>query len=481
MTSIGAQALIARHVPRYSKDVRTERSLRHSFKDGIAYSVMIGSGESFFSAFAVFLRASTTQVGILATFPPLIASFAQLFSSWLGRRSGKRKAIIVAGASLQALALFPLAILPLLFPDHALPILIGCAILYFCGANLAAPQWGSLIGDLFPSAGADATRTAHATMQHHFLPGPGLCRRGVDLFDRNAYTAAGYLLVFAVAAGARLVSVYHLWRMYDPPGHTAALESPFRVGLWRRLRGSSFARFSLFFAAMQFAVSISGPFFVVYMLRDLGFSYLEFTILTAASVLVQFLTLNRWGRISDAFGNRYILVITGLMIPILPALWLVSTNYVYLLLIQAFGGLAWAGFTLSAVNYLFDLIPSERRATQMALHNVLASIGVFCGALLGGYLGTHLPTSIDLFGTHYEWFSALYGVFLLSTVARLAVAAVFLRHLEEIRPVRKPHVGGLIFRVCASTLSGRDLRYRRRAEERQDRRGDREDGRHQRD
>lgn len=434
--------------PRYSKDVRTERSLRHSFKDGIAYSVMIGSGESFFSAFAVFLRASTTQVGILATFPPLIASFAQLFSSWLGRRSGKRKTIIVAGASLQALALFPLAILPLLFPDHALPILIGCAILYFCGANLAAPQWGSLIGDLVPERrrGRYFGRRTRLCSITSFL---ALVFAGValDLFDRNAYTAAGYLLVFAVAAGARLVSVYHLWRMYDPPGHTAALESPFRVGLWRRLRGSSFARFSLFFAAMQFAVSISGPFFVVYMLRDLGFSYLEFTILTAASVLVQFLTLNRWGRISDAFGNRYILVITGLMIPILPALWLVSTNYVYLLLIQAFGGLAWAGFTLSAVNYLFDLIPSERRATQMALHNVLASIGVFCGALLGGYLGTHLPTSIDLFGTHYEWFSALYGVFLLSTVARLAVAAVFLRHLEEIRPVRKPHVGGLIFRV----------------------------------
>lgn len=434
--------------PRYSKDVRTERSLRHSFKDGIAYSVMIGSGESFFSAFAVFLRASTTQVGILATFPPLIASFAQLFSSWLGRRGGKRKAIIVAGASLQALALFPLAILPLLFPDHALPILIGCAILYFCGANLAAPQWGSLIGDLVPERrrGRYFGRRTRLCSITSFL---ALVFAGValDLFDRNAYTAAGYLLVFAVAAGARLVSVYHLWRMYDPPGHTAALESPFRVGLWRRLRGSSFARFSLFFAAMQFAVSISGPFFVVYMLRDLGFSYLEFTILTAASVLVQFLTLNRWGRISDAFGNRYILVITGLMIPILPALWLVSTNYVYLLLIQAFGGLAWAGFTLSAVNYLFDLIPSERRATQMALHNVLASIGVFCGALLGGYLGTHLPTSIDLFGTHYEWFSALYGVFLLSTVARLAVAAVFLRHLEEIRPVRKPHVGGLIFRV----------------------------------
>lgn len=434
---------------RYSKDPRTERSLRHSVKDGVAYSVMIGSGESYFAAFAVFLRATTAQIGILATFPPLLASFAQLFSSWLGRRTGRRKGIIVFGAGLQGLALVPLALLPLMFPGYAVPILLACAVLYFAGANLAVPQWASLMGDLVPERrrGRYFGRRTRLCSITSFL---ALVFAGValDLFDRNDYTVAGYLLIFAVAAGARVVSVYHLWCMYDPPGHTAALESPFKVGLWRRLRGSSFARFSLFFAAMVFAVNIASPFFVVYMLRDLGFSYLEFTTLTATSVLVQFLTLNRWGRISDAFGNRYILVVTGLMIPILPALWLLSTNYVYLLLVQAFSGLAWAGFSLSASNYLFDLIPSERRATQMALHNVFASVGIFCGALLGGYLGTHLPNHVVLFGERYEWFSVLYGVFLLSTLARLAVAAVFLPHLQEMRPVRKPNVSGLIFRIA---------------------------------
>src|SRR5690606_12274759 len=77
-------------------------------------------------------------------------SFAQLLSSWLGRLTGRRKAIIVAGAALQGMTLIPLALLPILYPDHAIPILIGCAIVYFAGANLATPQWGSLMGDLVP-------------------------------------------------------------------------------------------------------------------------------------------------------------------------------------------------------------------------------------------------------------------------------------------------------------------------------------------
>jgi MFS family permease len=430
----------------YSKDPRVEATLRHSVKDGVAYSIMVGSGESYFSAFAIYLRATTAQVGVFASLPPLLASFTQLLSSWLGRLTGRRKGIIVLGAALQGFSLLPLALLPILFRDHAIPILIACATLYFMGMNLAAPQWGSLMGDVVPERrrGRYFGRRTRLCSITAFL---ALVFGGVvlDLFDRNRYTVAGYITIFLIAAIARFVSVYHLSRMIDPPGHTAALGSPLAPGLWRRLRGSPFVHFSVFYAFMQFAVNIAAPFFAVYMLRDLHYSYLEFTINSAASVLVQFLTLNRWGRISDAFGNRYILVVTGLMIPTLPALWMFSTNYVYLLCIQAFGGLAWAGFSLSASNYLFDLVPRQRRATQMALYGVLASIGAFSGALLGGYLGTHLPDHVRLFGERYEWFSVLYGVFLVSSLARLAVAAMFLPLLKEIRTVRARPLTRLLF------------------------------------
>lgn len=409
---------------------------------------MIGSGESYFTAFAIFLKATTAQIGILATLPPLIASFAQLLSSWLGRLSGRRKGIIVFGAALQGLTLVPLAALPVLFPDYAIPILIACAIVYFTGANLAAPQWGSLMGDLVPEQ-RRGRYFGHRTRLCSITSFLALVFAGVtlDLFDRNGWTIAGYMTILLVAAAARMLSVWHLSRMYDPPGHTAALESPFRAGIRERLRGSPFVRFSVFFAIMQFAVHIAAPFFALYMLRDLQLSYLEFTILIAMSVLVQFLTLNRWGRLSDVFGNRSILVVTGLTIPILPALWLVSTNYIYLLIIQALSGLAWAGFSLSAGNYLYELIPGAKRATLMAFHNVLASIGIFCGALLGGWLGTHLPAQITLFGETYEWFSVLYGVFLISTLVRLGVAGLFLPRLTEMRVVRPVRVGDLIFRV----------------------------------
>jgi MFS family permease len=168
---------------------------------------------------------------------------------------------------------------------------------------------------------------------------------------------------------------------------------------------------------------------------------------TGISVLAQFLTLTQWGRISDAFGNRRILSVTGLMLPLMPLLWLVSPNFWYLLLIQVLSGLSWAGFTLGASNFLYDLVARENRATYLAVHNVLASTGIFCGALLGGYLGLVLPASIDIAGLSLAWLSPLLGVFAISAVLRTIVLVVLLPKIREVRRVRPISFSRVIFRV----------------------------------
>ena len=82
----------------FSKDPVTEQSLQHSIKDGVAFSIMAGVGENYFSAYAVFLKATTQQIGLLAALPPLLASFGQMLAVMLGQVMGIRKGIIVFGA-----------------------------------------------------------------------------------------------------------------------------------------------------------------------------------------------------------------------------------------------------------------------------------------------------------------------------------------------------------------------------------------------
>jgi len=198
---------------------------------------------------------------------------------------------------------------------------------------------------------------------------------------------------------------------------------------------------------------------VVYLLRDLHFSYLELTLNTAASVLMQFLVLNRWGRLGDLFGNRIILRLTGYTIPVIPVLWVLSSDFYYLLLVQMVSGLVWSGYSLSSSNFLFDLTPGHRRAGMMALHNFFSSVAVFIGASAGSALALILPTSIatSLFSVDiaFSWGSVFYGIFLFSAFTRLTVGLLFLRHIEEVRLVKPMSYHGLAFRVTRfSPVSG---------------------------
>jgi MFS family permease len=433
-----------------------ETSLQHSMKDAAAYAVMMGVGETYLSAFALFLKASTPQIGLLASLPPLLGSFAQILSAALGRMTGQRKSIIVAGAGLQASAWVPIAILPLLFPSVAVPLLIVSVVVYQCGAHLAAPQWSSLMGDLVPMK-RRGRFFSNRTRIVSLVTFVSLVLGGLVLQASTAagWTLAGFLVLFSAAMVARGVSTWHLSRMQDPTGHVAALEVPARASWWRQLGKSNFVRFSLFYALMQFSVAVASPFFAVFMLRDLEFSYLQFMANTGISVVAQFLTLSQWGRISDVFGNRRVLSVTGLMLPLMPLFWLPSTNFWYLLVIQALSGLSWAGFTLGASNFLYDLIAREKRATYLALHNTFASTGIFCGALLGGYLGLVLPAELKLVGLSWAWLSPLVGVFAISGFLRALVLLILLPKIREVRRVRPISFANVIFRVTrVNALAG---------------------------
>lgn len=442
----------------FSRDTQVTKSLSHSIKDGVSYAIMGGVSESYFSAYAIFLKATAPQIGLLASLPPLLASFAQMFSVWLRQLTGKRRSIIVFGALLQITALLCIATLPHFFPAYAFPLLLASVVLYLVGPNLGAPLWASMMGTIIPEAvrGRFFARRTRLSSMASFS---ALIVAGIvlQLFDTSGRTYLGFLSIFCVGMLARTVSAWHLQQIHDPPhGHGEEAGEQDGIPTLSFLRKNpNFLRFSIFFGCMQLAVAISGPFVVVYLLRDLHYSYIQLTANTGASVLVQFLVLSRWGRLGDLFGNRIILRVTGFTIPLIPALWVLSADFWYLIMVQALSGLVWSGFSLSASNFIYDLTPQAKRGGMMACHNLLSSIAIFAGASLGGFLALHLPQQANIGFTVVDWTSVYYGVFLCSSLLRLIVASSFLPRLEEVRSVRRMTYHGLIFRVTRfSPISG---------------------------
>ena len=443
----------------HAPDRERDKALKHSVRDGAAYSVMTGAGESYLSAYAIHLRFTEPQIATLASIPPLIGAIAQLFSTWLHRRWRiGRGRIILAGALTQAVSWLPIMLVPLLWPEDQVAALIFWVVAYQVCGNIISPHWPSLMRHLVPEKerGRYFSRRTRVTTLVGFT---ALIAAGgvLEGFRTHSDALYGFLLLFALAAVARMISGYYLSRLPDrsPRGDDIQYGTLPLIPVWQAsIRRSPYARFLFYYAGMCFATAVAAPFFAVHMLRDLQFTYIEFMAITAASVLVQFLTLNGWGRVSDAFGNRLILAITGWMVPFVPLLWVFSNNFLYLLAIQALSGLAWGGFALSAGSFFYDLSGDADMAAPITTANVTNALAAFAGAQLGAAAVLWMP---DWAHSDQAWSFEypLFGVFLLSFATRLAVAVVFVPVLKEVRQVRRASPRRVIFRFTRfSVFSG---------------------------
>lgn len=423
-------------------------SLSYAIKDGVYFSIMAGIGEGYISPFAIFLKATNFQIGFLASIPQLLGALVQLISVNILNRVKNRMTVILTGVISQALTWIPILLLPFIFRPYAPYLLILSVTAYFAAGNFGTPAWNSLMGDIVP----ERTRSTYFGYRNKVMSIFSLGAIGIGGLilhgtEKAGNPWAGFAFLFAIAMIARFVSAYCLTKIANPPYEVDDKDNVGLLGFFAEFRHSSFVRFVVYVGLMHLSVMIAGPFFSVYMLRDLHFSYLQFMLVSAMAVLVQYLTLHNWGKFGDKFGNRKILVITGLLLPVVPELWLFSSNFYYIMAIQMLAGLSWAGFSLSMGNFIFDSIPPQQRAKSVAIFNVLIAFGTFTGAVVGGWLSKFLPVSISLYGLQFNMTSNIQWLFLISGILRLCMSLIFLPQIREIREVEPLTLRELIFRV----------------------------------
>ena len=362
-------------------DDKIKKSLGYSLKDGIFASVMFGMSETFVTPYALAMKASVSVIGILASLPNLIGSLIQIKSASLTEWLGSRKAIINSTVLIHALMWLPIISIPYIFETNQTMYLI----LFY---TLFAP-WSSLMADHVP-AEARGKVFGWRNMLFGIINISSMFLAGLVLYlVKNRYL--GFTVIFSVAFAARLISWYFLAKMYEPP---LAIGDKHRFTFFdflKRIKRSNFGRFVIFVAVTNFCVNIASPYFAVYMLRDLKFNYIIYTIITMTATLTSLVMMNAWGAHADHVGNRRVLRLTSLFIPFVPLLWLFSHNIFYLILIQVFAGFFWAGFNLSVSNFIYDAVTPEKRTRCIAYFNVINGIAICCGALTGGYLAKVLP------------------------------------------------------------------------------------------
>jgi MFS family permease len=409
------------------------RSLDASIKDGASYYVMMGLGELYVGACAVYLGASDFLVALLGTVPFFLGSCAQLLTPGLIDRSGRRRPWYLGGAIVQALTWLPMIAAVLVPKEIGYGLLLGGFVLYFVAVQFTAPAWLSLMGDLVPPAtrGQYFGRRTAICILLQFVAGVagGL---GLWFFKLQGSEAAGYATIFSAAFLARWISIYFLARMREPP-YTPCESEPF--SLWqflRRLPHSNFAKFGMFVACLTGSAHFVGCLFNLYFLRTLEYPYWwQYTAAVSVIVLVQIPALPFWGRMADRHGNKRVLVVTSIGIAALPALWLLSTHIALAIALQILSGLVWSGFNLSVQNFLFDAVAPPQRARCNAYVNLIAGFGVLVGGIAGAVAIRTVPAHIGPLHFPYPFWTLL----CISFVLRVATVLYFLPRFREVRDV----------------------------------------------
>ncbi len=419
-----------RNVVRKTLPKPVRDSLNYSWKEGVAAQVSISAFDYFLIPYALFLGASTQQIGLLAAIPNFLSSLSLLFAVRALDIAGTRHKLLSYASGLQAVLLVPVIFLPFLPASTTAKMIFLIFVIsgFRVLGSIIGPSWGSLISEYLP----EGQRVQYLGWRSRMVSISGIISTafwGMLLYLLHYMSQmAGFVAIFAGVVITRFISFYLMSRMTDLP-HEKNHAAPFSFGAFtERLRVSNFAKFVYFVTTMTFATQFAAPYFSVYMLKNLHFDYLSYTAVQLASVITGLVAFPLWGRNADIVGNAKVLKSTAFIIPVLPVLWIFARDPFTLILIELFSGFVWSGFNLCTSNFIYDAVAPEKRVRYLSYFNLINGGAAFAGASLGGYLGDKLP---PLFGY------SLLTVFLISAVLRSGASLFLSSKFQEVRQSAK--------------------------------------------
>jgi MFS family permease len=407
-----------------------KKALKVSIHEGAAAKFAFGTGNSYVTPFALALNANPLHIGFISSFSGLLAPLAQLFGNKLMENKSRKK-IVMKFVLIQSLLWIPIAFLSYLFWKGILSQYLPWALiilytLVVIAGGIALPVWFSWMGDLVPEKG----RGKYFAKRSRATTAVGLAAALIaafllDAFKTRGLALLGFSILFILAFTFRFLSFILFKKQYSPK---FKLKKKSEFSFWAFIkRYDNFGKFAFYRATFMFASMIAAPFFAVYMLKDLQFSYVTFMIVTMSSSVFYLLFAPLAGKFSDRFGNVKLMYISGILFIFTPILWIIfNSPYTLIFGPQLLAGIANAALIIGATNFTYDSVSPQKRGTCLAYTNILIGIGTFIGAIIGGLMAKNL-----IIGTITPFFF----VFGAASFFRLLSAVIFLPRIKEERPV----------------------------------------------
>lgn len=402
---------------------KRHKAVRAATVEGVANNPVLSASGNYVTPFAIALDASALQIGLLNGWPNLAAALSQFLAPSLVKRLGTRRRMMLLAIVLSMLAWGGMMAIPFLLPGSKVWWLIGLAVLSLIAYYLPQGAFGSWMSDLVPARRLGkvmGARTALASIGIIVvILGGGFI---LDWFDSNVFL--GFSIVFGTILALRLISLGIFARMYEPP-YDARSEP--RHNLAEFLRGSLRSNLGLYlfaYALLFYGVSVSGPFFAVFMLKELKFSYLTYMGVSVASTLVTLVGVLFWGPFADKFGNVRVMKITLTGMCVVPLMWIWVDVPIKAYIVNMLAGVVWSGFTMVSLNFVYEASAREERVRNVAYLFAFQGIAAFLGNMTGGAIQPHVPQILG---------SSVIALFIVSSGVRFGALALLLTKVHEVR------------------------------------------------
>jgi MFS family permease len=441
-------------------------SLRASTLDGVFAAIFSNiAGGVLLSNFLVELDASSIEIGLLSSIPMLV-NLIQPIGAYLSNRSTSRHLyclwIFTPSRLLWLSLVFGIALMnwgtiaPSLLVKLALAIVL---ISHILGA-LGSASWLSWLAVLVPSQLRGryfGVRSSAASLTSLIcLPLAGLA---VSLYPGGSLQGYGVVLAIGIVAG--LISLgFQNW-MVDvnpqeqhlvtgkslkkatvsaspsatPSEPLSASETHASGFAW--LKDTNFLIFLLYFGSWGFATNLSNPFFNLYLLDNLSLDVSWVTLYNSLSAGATLVMLMAWGRLADRLGNRPILILVGLLVAMMPLLWLGVSDrpisiWLWLPLLHVLMSGAWAAIDLCNNNIQLAIAPVRHHSNYFAIAAAVTGVSGALGTTVGGFIA------------QFADYGGLPGLFALSSLMRLiALLPLLFVHEQRSHSLRRMMDGWL--------------------------------------
>lgn len=404
--------------------------------NAVSFQIILGAPVI---VYAKSLGASSTVLGIIASFTPLMTVFQLPAAQFLGRYGYKE--FVLMGWRLRTIFIFLVTAVPLmafLDPTSKLAVILASLFIFNLLRGISSAAWMPWISSLIP----EEIRGRFLSLDQIFMHvGSLFALVASAIVMTGRVDPWEYALVFGISAIAATWSLGFIKQIPEVAAADTVRKSSVPVP-WRQMVSYPPFRELLVFNVLFMAVVGSLGVFTVEYLREFPkFDVSLVLYLSGISFVGALVSLPFVGRLVDDAGSKPVMLASLTLFGVVIMGWfLVAANVIpctiaVIAFLNLIAGIAGANFNLANVRIIMSTMPEMGRNHFFALFTVITSLGLGAAPIVWG-------VSLDFIGSYeavtgaFHW--KRHSIYFLALFLLNVLAAALIHRLHEARGSQSP-------------------------------------------